>query len=352
MCCGDERTGMKMEWCGTLYSERFSAAAAARTAKVLIVFLALLVMAAGVCNGRMPAVSDRMADSVPAAGTSAWEAGTGMSEAADLTWLLTRMPSNLTDVNEAEAAVPVCVNGPAADVTSDAESIKKEETYPVIMPEDIMNTVAGSSAALPSGTAGNTISAGIENAAEPDTGTGVYEEEDPSAVIPPESPSGAPVTEVVNGFLVNESGLIYGIADPDLIVTDGYMELPSEGCSGIAAGTFAAGFPDVREIWIPSNITYFEEGAFTGLTNMEWYEMETSGDCYTEEGVLFSENGSCILAFPAGRTGTYKVPSHVVRFASGAFDSAHLEAVDATACSLTDTSGIPEGIALLVRETP
>ena len=157
---------------------------------------------------------------------------------------------------------------------------------------------------------------------------------------------------MIDGFLVNESGIIYGISDPDLVVNDGYMEFPTEKCTGIAAGTFSSGLPTVREIFIPANITYIEEGAFSGLANMEWFEMESSGAYYTEEGVLFAEHGTCLLAFPAGRTGNYKVPSHVVRFAAGSFDSAQIEVLDATACILTDVSGIPENISLLVRETP
>ena len=157
---------------------------------------------------------------------------------------------------------------------------------------------------------------------------------------------------VVDGFLVNESGIICGISDPDLVEDDGYMELPAEGCSGIAAGTFRSGLPSVREIFIPSNISYIEEGAFAGLSNVEWFETEAAGDYYTDEGVLFSEGGTCILAFPAGRTGNYKVPSQVVRFAPGAFEYAQIEVLDATSCALADRTGVPDNITLLERETP
>lgn len=176
--------------------------------------------------------------------------------------------------------------------------------------------------------------------------------DDPAEQVPPENTGNGSVPGVIDGFLVNESGIIYGISDPDLVVNDGYMEFPTEKCTGIAAGTFSSGLPTVREIFIPANITYIEEGAFSGLANMEWFEMESSGAYYTEEGVLFAEHGTCLLAFPAGRTGNYKVPSHVVRFAAGSFDSAQIEVLDATACILTDVSGIPENISLLVRETP
>lgn len=338
MCCDEERTGIKMEWCGTLYRARFSAAAAARAVKILIIFAVLLVMAEEVCTERMPAQAERTAELAPAAGTAAGKVGTARPKTADLTWILMSAP-DMSDVNKAESAVTANVNAPGADETVYQESAEKENVYPIIMAED-----------MSSGTEESIISGGAEHAAGPDDGTDIYMEEVSDPV--PESSSDVSVTGVVNGFLVNESGVIYGIADPDLVVTDGYIELPSEGCSGIASGVFEEGFYDAREIRIPSNITYIEEGAFTGLANVEWYEMELSGEYYTEEGVLFSKNGSCILAFPSGRTGTYKVPSCVERFAAGAFENAQLKAVDATACSLADTSGIPENITLLVRETP
>lgn len=151
------------------------------------------------------------------------------------------------------------------------------------------------------------------------------------------------------GFLVDESGIIYGIADAAQVVTEGYVAVPTEGCRGIAAGTFASGLPEAREIFIPGNIASIEEGAFVGLGNMEWYEADPSGGYSSEEGVLFSENGTCILAFPAGRTGTYKVPSRVVRFASGAFAGASIQSVDATDCALTDVGDIPSGIEVVTR---
>lgn len=153
----------------------------------------------------------------------------------------------------------------------------------------------------------------------------------------------------IGGFLVDESGIIYGIADAAQVVTEGYVAIPTEGCRGIAAGTFASGLPEAREIFIPGNITSIEEGAFVGLGNMEWYEADPSGGYSSEEGVLFSENGTCILAFPAGRTGTYKVPSRVVRFASGAFAGASIQSVDATNCALTDVGDIPSGIEVVTR---
>lgn len=340
---------MEMELCGTLYRERFSAEAAPRISKVLVVFAAFLIMAAGVYTGRRPVQGDK----APDAGNAVYEAGNGMSETADITWLPSVMPVPETaDVNERDTAVPVNRNITAEDVPVYPESDKQGDASPVMTAEDSMNISAVPPAEQHFGTSESTISGEAGNTAA-DTGMDGYEgeETDPEAVIPPESPAGPPAG-VVNGFLVNDTGMIYGVADPALIAADEYLELPSEGCTGIAAGTFAAGFPEVREMRIPSNITYIEEGAFSGLSNIEWYEMAPSGEYYAEQGILYSENGSCILAFPAGRTGTYKVPSHVERFAAGAFDGSQLETIDAAACPIIDSTGLPEDIELLVRETP
>lgn len=338
-----------MEWYWTLNREGFSAEVVSRVAKVFIIAAALLIMADGVCSGRNPVREEGTERMDSAAVTPVSNNGTEMTEIMDLTRLLplVQVPDTY-DVNMTEDTEASETDVPLSDFSGD-RAADGENTGPVIMTEDMMNISVNPGADRTSETAEIIISETVE---KPDGGTDIYNdaESDPVPVTPEENSFEASVTE--NGFLVNESGMIYGIADPALIVTDGYMELPSEGCSGIAAGTFAAGFPEVREILIPSNITYIEEGAFAGLTNMEWYEMEPSGEYYTEEGVLFSGNGSCILAFPSGRTGTYKAPSCVERFAVGAFDSALLEAVDATDCSLGDTSQIPEYIALLTRETP
>ena len=343
-----------MEWFGTLYRRRFSAAAAARIAKTLIVFLVLWAMTAGMSTDMISAADVRPEISAPIAETADGEAARGAAAKADLTWMLSVLPvPDAAEVKEADAVAAVSLSEMEPAVSADPEAADSGKVILPVTPGSDADTIAGTITDRPSDISGSVISGDMENASGADTGE--YTEEkpsDPAAAVPPGNPDGTPAKGVVNGFLVNESGVIYGVADPGPAVTDEYMELPSEGCSGIAAGTFAAGFPDVREIFIPSNITYIEEGAFTGLPNMEWYEMESSGNYYTEEGVLFSEGGTCILAFPAGRTGTYKVPSRVVRFASGAFDSAQLDAVDATACSLAETAGIPEDIELLVRKTP
>ena len=183
-----------------------------------------------------------------------------------------------------------------------------------------------------------------------DTVVPVPEEEVPAAPeedLPEEELPDTTFPVTVKGFLLDESGFICGIADPAEAVWDGYMELPAEGCTGIAAGAFVEAPAGTMEMYIPSNITYIEEGAFIGLPDMEWFEMEPSGNYYTKNGVLFSDGGTCILGFPAGRVGNYKVPSQVTRFAVDAFTDARISVVDAAECALTDTGNFPASIQLV-----
>ena len=174
---------------------------------------------------------------------------------------------------------------------------------------------------------------------------GLPAEDLPSESIPEESvPENSP--ENINGFLVDTDGMICGIADTG-VISEGYLVLPGEGCSGIRASAFADVPELITEIYIPANITWIEEGAFASLRSLEWLEAEGSDICFTEDGVLFSENGTCILGFPSARTGSYKVPQRVTRFAADAFATAQIETLDAVGCSLTDTGNLPSSIRLL-----
>lgn len=328
-----------MELYEVLYEERFSAVVLSRITKTILVFLIFCVMAANVHFNNPAAGQSISADTetiLPAGAEAEIDAGWSGTALSTVNEMILKPIISVTN----EFMIPVVPSVFPAET----------EDSTVYMPEAPAATVPEEpEVSVPEGTA--PVTPGAPDASAPEEpATSVPD--DPAEQVPPENTGNGSVPGVIDGFLVNESGIIYGISDPDLVVNDGYMEFPTEKCTGIAAGTLSSGLPSVREIFIPANITYIEEGAFSGLADMEWFEMESTGAYYTEEGVLFSEDGTCLLAFPAGRTGNYKVPSHVVRFAAGAFDSARIEVLDATACSLTDASGIPENISLLVRETP
>ena len=331
-----------MELYEVLYEERFSAVVLSRITKTILVFLIFLifcVMAANVHFNNPAAGQSISADTetiLPAGAEAEIDAGWSGTALSTVNEMILKPIISVTN----EFMIPVVPSVFPAE----------PENSTVYMPEAPAATVPEEpEVSVPEGTA--PVIPEVPEASVPEEpATSVPD--DPAEQVPPENTGNGSVPGVIDGFLVNESGIIYGISDPDLVVNDGYMEFPTEKCTGIATGTFSSGLPTVREIFIPANITYIEEGAFSGLANMEWFEMESSGAYYTEEGVLFAEHGTCLLAFPAGRTGNYKVPSHVVRFAAGSFDSAQIEVLDATACILTDVSGIPENISLLVRETP
>lgn len=331
-----------MELYEVLYEERFSAVVLSRITKTILVFLVFLifcVMAANVHFNNPAAGQSISADTetiLPAGAEAEIDAGWSGTALSTVNEMILKPIISVTN----EFMIPVVPSVFPAE----------PENSTVYMPEAPAATVPEEpEVSVPEGTA--PVIPEVPEASVPEE-PAISVPDDPAEQVPPENTGNGSVPGVIDGFLVNESGIIYGISDPDLVVNDGYMEFPTEKCTGIAAGTFSSGLPTVREIFIPANITYIEEGAFSGLANMEWFEMESSGAYYTEEGVLFAEHGTCLLAFPAGRTGNYKVPSHVVRFAAGSFDSAQIEVLDATACILTDVSGIPENISLLVRETP
>ena len=150
------------------------------------------------------------------------------------------------------------------------------------------------------------------------------------------------------GFLVDDSGMICGIADAQAVAVDGVLALPSEGCSGIASGAFADAPEGIIEVHIPANITNIQQGAFLGLKEVLWYEVPSTTAGYSsEDGVLFSENGSCLLAFPSARIGAYAVPSGVERFAVDAFSESSLSKIDMRSAEVTDTGNVPDSIEIL-----
>ena len=132
------------------------------------------------------------------------------------------------------------------------------------------------------------------------------------------------VTE--DGFIVDGTGTITGVADYEKAVKEGRLTLrSSDQCSKIAATTFTDAPDGILEIVIPANIIFIEEGTFADLKDVEWYETEQDNPVYvSRDGVLFSEQETCLFAFPAGRTGIYPIPENVVRLAKDAFSESRL----------------------------
>lgn len=328
-----------MEGCGLLYEEWRSGRRWSRLGRMAVVFLLLGMTVLGIREPQSQIYPGRTGTTAGTGGLLAGENGLFSSielPEAEMGETAVKPAAKAAAPVSEEEAVPMSGNRETAvpeypDPAGYAEAIPSEPGYPAPgIPETTVPD--GQEERIPS----------VPDETVPSV---------PDEPIPDENTPEISFPVTVGGFLVNESGFICGIADPSEAAPDGYMELPAEGCSGIAAGAFAAAPAGTMEMYIPANITYIEEGAFIGLYDMEWFEMEpSSGDYYTDNGVLFSDGGTCILGFPAARVGNYKVPSHVTRFAADAFTGARITAVDAADCALTDAGNFPEYIELITEE--
>lgn len=150
------------------------------------------------------------------------------------------------------------------------------------------------------------------------------------------------------GYLINAEGMICGLSGDKGVIKDGVLYFPEEGCSGIARGALSGLGSAVEEIEIPANITNIQPGAFVGLSDLGWIEADAANPAYvTVDGVLYTADGTVLLAFPAAWTGTFQVPESVKSFAESAFDGTNLECIDARSCTLEQAGSIPETVKLL-----
>lgn len=156
------------------------------------------------------------------------------------------------------------------------------------------------------------------------------------------------VGNINTGYLINAEGVIYGLSGSKEVIQDGVLLFPEEGCSQIAGGALSDLGSAVEEIEIPVNITNIQSGAFAGLSNLGWIEADAANPAYvTVDGVLYTADGTVLLAFSAAWTGTFQVPESVKSFAESAFDGTNLECIDARSCTLEQTGSIPETVKLL-----
>lgn len=153
------------------------------------------------------------------------------------------------------------------------------------------------------------------------------------------------------GYLINAEGMICGLSGDKEVIKDGVLYFPEEGCSGIARGALSGLGSAVEEIEIPANITNIQPGAFVGLSDLGWIEADAANPAYvTVDGVLYTADGTVLLAFPAAWTGTFQVPESVKSFAESAFDGTNLECIDARSCTLEQAGSIPETVKLLEKK--
>lgn len=151
-----------------------------------------------------------------------------------------------------------------------------------------------------------------------------------------------PVTEVPeeriaeSAFLIDDTGMLYGFRPELADLSNGYLELPTEGCTGIRRGTFAGCTEWITEVHIPSNIVNIEDGAMTELCSLEYMVAETGHPTFiTVDGVLYDIAGTTLLAYPAARVGAYFVPEQVQGVLENAFLNTSLSIIDVRGCGLS-----------------
>lgn len=166
----------------------------------------------------------------------------------------------------------------------------------------------------------------------------------PAEVIPDTAADGETVI-TIPGFQINEAGMIYDfIPEEAEIESGGYLQLPSEGATGVLKGAFEGVGNEIGDIEIPANITYIEDGAFADLPELYsiWVE-EGNANYASVDGVLFDSSMTSILAFPTGRIGTYEVPGYITRFADYSFANTHLDQLEMRACQLMEVGTVAFG---------
>ena len=99
----------------------------------------------------------------------------------------------------------------------------------------------------------------------------------------------------LTGFVSDDAGHITSCA-AEGVIQDGILALPSDAvCTGIESGALTAVADQVTEIYIPSNITYIEEGAFENLPNLMYIETAAGNpNYYSEGGILYTVAGEMV----------------------------------------------------------
>ncbi len=139
---------------------------------------------------------------------------------------------------------------------------------------------------------------------------------------------------VINGFGIDEEGMICEFYPEKSLLEEGFLEFPAEYCTGIRRGVFTEGGYGITDLYIPSNITMIEDGAFSELVNLGYIDVEEGNPVYMGvDGVLFDSTMTEVKAFPASRIGFYEMPENVVRIGDYALENTMLSKIDLRNCT-------------------
>ena len=92
--------------------------------------------------------------------------------------------------------------------------------------------------------------------------------------------------------------------------------------AGTKLVAYPAGKTDVTSYAIPADVTEIANGAFSGCKSLETITVAAENTVFsaTEDGVLFNANKTKLVAYPSGKIAeTYTIPTTVTEIADGAF---------------------------------
>jgi hypothetical protein len=92
-----------------------------------------------------------------------------------------------------------------------------------------------------------------------------------------------------------------------------------DSVSSIGEGTFA-GCSSLKTVTIPEGLTGIGERAFENCVAMQSVFVKDGNRHFlSDDGILFNKDKTCIMCFPAGRTGHYTAPDSVTHIGNEAF---------------------------------
>lgn len=175
--------------------------------------------------------------------------------------------------------------------------------------------------ALADGSCGDNLTWTLDNGTLTISGTGATDEWAPLAYAPWYSQRSR-ITNVVVEEGCTELGA-YAFYYCTNLKT---VTLP-EGLRSIGKEAFSI-CSKLQKLTIPASVESIGEPQFAldrGLTSID--VAPGSQKYMSRDGALFSKDGTRLIAFPAGRTGTYTVPSGVTELAEDAFNSSDLRSI-------------------------
>lgn len=85
---------------------------------------------------------------------------------------------------------------------------------------------------------------------------------------------------------------------------------------------------DLKTVHIPSSLQHLGKGAFSALWSLEAFEQQGENPIASvRDGVLFTADGSTLLAYPGARDGSYEIPGGTKGIGYGAFAGTKLTSV-------------------------